>query len=315
MALQFIVGPEKDGWTLRDFLRSCGVSSTAIRTAKRTPPGILADENAIFTNAPVRAGMCIVLPTVQEASADILPQTIPLTVAWEDESAAAVEKPAGMAVHPTLNHADGTLANAWMGELARRGEQGAFHPVYRLDKDTSGLLLLARTAAAQPFLVRSCRKLYAAVLTGAPPQPQGVCRLPIGRSPESIILRCVAPDGQEAATHWQVLAQNDRYSLVVFRLETGRTHQIRVHMAALGCPLAGDDLYGGSKSEAFPRQALHCAALHFRTPDKKTVQLESPFPQPLLEAAGLADGGQALHLAAGRFFEEAAEETAVLLQR
>ena len=307
MALRFIVPSERDGWLLRDFLRSCGVSSTAIRAAKRTAPGIPADGAVIFTNTPVHTGMCITLPTVAETSPGLSAQDIPLTVVWENESAAAVEKPAGMAVHPTLNYADGTLANAWMGLLARRGEQGAFHPVYRLDKDTSGLLLLAKSAAAQPFLVRSCRKLYAAVLTGVLPQPQGTCRLPIGRAPDSVILRRISPDGEPACTHWQVLAQNEKYSLAVFRLETGRTHQIRVHMAALGCPLAGDDLYGGSKSAAFPRQALHCAALCFAPPQSGVIQLASAFPQQLLDAAGLGRAQQILSETCQAFFCEQAE--------
>ena len=301
MALRFVVPAQRDGWCVRDFLRGCGVSSTAIRAAKRTPPGILADGVPVHTNAPVKAGMCIALPEVPEASADIPAQDIPLHIVWEDDASAAVEKPAGMAVHPTLNYADGTLANAWMGELARRGQQGAFHPVYRLDKDTSGLLLLAKSGAVQPFLVRSCRKLYVAILTGTLPQTEGVCDAPIGRAPDSIILRRVAADGEPARTHWRVLAQNGRYALAVFRLETGRTHQIRVHMAHLGCPLAGDDLYGGEKSAAFPRQALHCTALSFTAPQEETVRLYSPFPQRLLEAAGLPDAEPALRQACEAF--------------
>ncbi len=302
MALNFVVPPERDGWNLRDFLRSCGVSSTAIRAAKRTPPGILADGVPVHTNAVVTAGMCIGLPPVPEASPDILPQDIPLSVLWEDDSAAVLEKPAGMAVHPTLNHTDGTVANAWMGELVRRGQQGAFHPVYRLDKDTSGLLLLAKSGAAQPFLVRSSRKLYAAILEGRLSQPQGVCEAPIGRAPDSIILRQVCADGEYACTRWRVLAENDRYSLAVFLLETGRTHQIRVHMSHLGCPLAGDDLYGGSKSEAFPRQALHCAALCFATPQGRQICLQSAFPSELLQAAGLSEASPALRQACEAFF-------------
>lgn len=304
MALCFVVPPQRDGWCVRDFLRDCGVSSTAIRAAKRTPPGILADGVPVHTNVPVKAGMRIALPEVPEASPEITPQAIPLDIVREDDAAAVVEKPAGMAVHPTLNYADGTLANAWMGELARRGQQGAFHPVYRLDKDTSGLLLLAKSGAVQPFLVRSCRKLYAAVLTGMPPQPEGMCDAPIGRAPDSVILRQVSADGEPARTHWRVLAQSGGYALAVFRLETGRTHQIRVHMAHLGCPLAGDDLYGGEKSAAFPRQALHCAALRFASPQGEEVRLISPFPPQLLEAAGLGDAQPLLCRACEEFLHQ-----------
>ncbi len=304
MALTFVVSPEREGWCVRDFLRSCGVSSTAIRAAKKTGVGITADGVPVWTNAPVKAGMRIMLPEVAETSPTIRPQDIPLEILWEDASAAVVRKPAGMPVHPSPDHADGTLANAWMGVLARRGQTGAFHPVYRLDKDTSGLLLLAKSAAAQPFLERDCRKLYAAVLTGALPQPQGICRAPIGRAPDSIILRRVAQDGEPACTHWSVLAQQAAYSLAVFRLETGRTHQIRVHMAHLGCPLAGDDLYGGRKTESFPRQALHCAALCFCTPEGRTIRLRDAFPPELLAAAKLEQGADLLENACEAFLAE-----------
>lgn len=288
MPLNFTVPPQYNGWLLRDFLRSCGVSTTAVRRAKRTPPGICADGVPLRADQPVRVGSVIQLPDVPESSPDICPQSLALNILWENEAAAVVEKPAGMAVHPTLNYADGTLANAWLGELERRGQTGCFHPVYRLDKDTSGVLVLAKSAVYEPFISRSCRKIYLAVVQGQLPQPCGTVETPIARCPDSIILRCVSPQGQPAVTRYRVLQTNSRYSLVAFSLLTGRTHQIRVHMASIGCPLLGDDLYGGSKQQV-SRQALHCAAVSFVLPQGTQVQSFSAFPPELLSAAGLKD--------------------------
>lgn len=286
MGLVFTVPPAQDGWCVRDVLRAAGVSLTALRKAKRTPPGLLADGRPVHADARVAAGVLLQLPDVAEASPGIRPQPLPLTVLYEDDAAVMLDKPAGMAVHPTLGHADGTLANAWLGELARRGQTGAFHAVWRLDKDTSGLVLAARTAAAQTFLQRDAKKLYAAVLDGVPAAPAGVVDAPIARAADSIILRQVSADGARAVTRYRVVMQGGGRALAVFWLDTGRTHQIRVHMAHIGCPLAGDDLYGGVKSTAFCRQALHCFAAVFRTPAGVWVRCRSPFPADMLTAAG-----------------------------
>lgn len=291
MRLEFVVPPEKDGWCVRDFLRWCGVSTTALRAAKRTPPGILADGAPVYANAPLRAGARLLLPTVPDPPPALAPQPLPLGIVCESAAAVVLEKPAGLAVHPTLTHPDGTLANVWLGELARRGQTGAFHPVWRLDKDTSGLLLLAKNAAAQPFLQRSCRKLYAAVLCGCPPQAGPGWQLvdaPIARAGDSIIRRRVAADGAAARTYYRVLAVGDGCCLALFSLATGRTHQIRVHMAHLGCPVAGDGLYG-SADPRFPRQALHCVAAAFYAP--LAADGDHLFPPPadgVLSALGAA---------------------------
>lgn len=283
MRLQFVAPPHKAGWCVRDFLRWCGVSSTALRAAKRTPPGLLADGAPVLANAPVYAGMCITLPEIPEAAPTLRPQNLPLQIVWEDAAAVLLEKPAGMAVHPTLGYPDGTLANAWQGELARRGQTGGFHPVWRLDKNTSGLLLAAKNAVAQPFLQRGMRKLYAAILCGRPPAaaprtPEGAWQLvdaPIARAPDSIIRRRVDAAGAPALTRYRVLGAAGDYTLAAFWLQTGRTHQIRVHMAHLGCPVAGDTLYG-TPDARFARQALHCCAAAFFTPgtppDKRPEQ-------------------------------------------
>ncbi len=296
--LQINVPDGMDGLTVGEVLRRCGVSVTALRKAKHIADGITVDGEPVFTNAAVRAGMVLCVEAPGHIST-VTPQNIPLNIVFENRDAVVLEKPAGMAVHPTLNYPDGTLANAWMGELARRAawqdgnpQTAGFFPVYRLDKDTTGLLLCAQNGTVVPFLARSCQKLYAAVLIGAPPFAQGDCHAPIGRAAGSVILRCVEQAGQSAYTHWQTVATGEKdgqqYTLVVFRLYTGRTHQIRVHMSFLGCPLAGDDLYGGQRTEAFPRQALHCIGVSFCGPDAQTHRFFSRFPDQLLENSGIS---------------------------
>ena len=188
------------------------------------------------------------------------PQAIPLRVVYETSHLALIDKPAGMAVHPTLNYPCDTLANGWAGRLAAEGRQGPCRPVNRIDKGTSGLVLCAKNAYAAAFLPGQVEKVYLAVAEGEMPPGEGTVDAPIGRG-EGILQRCVVPDGQPSRTHYQVLAAGGGYSLLRVRLETGRTHQIRVHMAHIGHPLAGDWLYGHGPGPDIQRQALHCFAM------------------------------------------------------
>ena len=189
-----------------------------------------------------------------------------------------VDKPAGVAVHPTLNYPDGTLANGWLEHLRGQGRQGVFRPVNRIDKNTSGLVLLAQNAFAAPLLAGSAAKCYLAIVQGTLPPGQGAVDAPIARRGDSIIGRCVAPEGKPSRTEYTVLASGPRYSLLACRPVTGRTHQIRVHMAHIGHPLAGDSLYGGPMAD-MSRHALHCAVVRFCHPvTGAPVRVECPLP-------------------------------------
>ena len=220
-----------------------------------------------------------------EPPTTVAAEDIPLRIAYESEHAVVLDKPAGMAVHPTLNYAGGTLANAWMGCLAARGETGVFRPVNRIDCNTSGLVLCAKNAFAAPLLAESAEKWYLALVEGAPPEEKGVIDAPIGRAPGSIILRCVCAEGKPSLTEYEVVRRCGAHTLVKARTVTGRTHQLRVHFAHVGCPLAGDDLYGGSRAH-IARHALHCACIRFTEPvSGGAVEVESPLPPDMAALA------------------------------
>lgn len=275
--LCFAVAPEADGWTLRDFLRAAGVSATLVKAVKKQG-GFWVGDTPLRTCDAVRAGQSVRFCLPPEPPTSVQPQAIPLAIAYESSHVLVLEKPAGMAVHPTLNYHSGTLANAYMGLLQARGQAGVFRPVNRIDKDTSGLVLCAKNAWAAALLAGSARKVYRAVLEGAPAPEKGRIEAPIGRAPGSIILRCVSPEGKPSCTEYETERRAGAHTLVRAVPLTGRTHQLRVHFAHIGCPLAGDGLYGGGRA-AIARQALHCAEISFDEPgtcERKTVT--SPLP-------------------------------------
>lgn len=194
-------------------------------------------------------------------------------VVFENDNLIVFNKPGGMPVHPSIKHQGDTLGNFF----AYLFPELTFRPVNRLDRDTSGLCIAAKNAHSANLLQGSCKKVYYAAVHGTTDE-QGTIDTPIARMKESIILRCVREDGQPAVTHYKRLMHNDRYSLEEIHLETGRTHQIRVHFSHKGHPLAGDDMYGGSR-EHISRQALHCGELSFTEPlTGEKITLRSALP-------------------------------------
>ncbi len=239
-------------------------------------------------------GMPLERLTERLAAGDILelrlePEPLPfppnpalsVPILYEDEDIAAFSKPAGMPVHPSHLHREDTLANFFAARCAETGEQAGFHPLNRLDRDTSGLCLIAKHPLAAERLTGRVEKRYYAVAEGLVDPPEGTLSFPIARAEASIILRQVSPGGKPAVTHYRTLEQRNGHTLLEIRLETGRTHQIRVHFSHIGHPLAGDELYGGSRL-LIPRQALHCGELRFPHPiTGEILSFSAPVPEEM----------------------------------
>ena len=300
--LRYTVPPEKDGCRLGLFLRTQGVTAGLIKSVKYDGDGFFADGRPVRTNEPVHTGQCIHFALPPEQVTSVTPQPVPFSVAYEDEFAAVLDKPAGIAVHPTLNYPDGTLANGWLHYLQAQGRTGVFRPINRIDKNTSGLVLCAQNAFAAPLLAASAHKCYLAIVQGTLPLGPGRVEAPIARRGDSIIGRCVREDGKYSLTEYTVLAVGHSHSLAACYPRTGRTHQIRVHMAYIGHPLAGDTLYGGSDA-VIHRHALHCGILCFSHPlTGQALRVESPLPADmaaLAQAEQLLDGWQLSALPCG----------------
>ena len=300
MKLYFKVPPEADGMLLRGFLRRCSVSTDLSRAVKFRGSGFFADGTPVLANRRVEAGQVISFELPPEGEGVAPQDDIPVDVVYEDAFALVVEKPPHLAVHPTLNYPLDTLANGYAAWALRQGRSPVFRPVNRIDKDTSGLVLAARNTYAAPLLAENVQKLYYAIVEGELPLGPGVIDAPIGRRGDSIIGRCVTPEGKPSRTEYTILKVQNGLSLAACVPVTGRTHQIRVHFASIGHPLAGDDLYGGRR-DRIGRQALHCAKQTFRVPEYtevpdgicirtpvsagtgRTVTVESPLPQDMAD--------------------------------
>ena len=254
------------GVLLRNFLRRCAVSTELARAVKFRGSGFFADGKPILANRRVYPGQTVSFDLPPEGESVAPQPEIPVQAVYEDAFAVVLEKPPHLAVHPTLNYPYDTLANGYAAWAAQRGESTVFRPVNRIDKDTSGLVLAAKNTYAAPLLAQQVQKLYYAVVEGELPLGPGVIDAPIGRQEGSIIGRCVTPQGKPSRTEYTILKVQDGLSLAACVPVTGRTHQIRVHFASIGHPLAGDDLYGGSRVR-IGRQALHCARQEFRVPE------------------------------------------------
>ncbi len=230
------------------------------------------------------------LPPVEEAKPAAEP--IPLTVIYQDEDVIVVDKPAGLTVHPAPGHPSGTLVNALLAiapELAEAREAMRPGIVHRLDRDTSGLLVVARSERARASLThqlkeREVHKTYLALVQGSPQPPEGTIEAPIGRHPRNRKKMAVVAGGREAETKYRVREALDRFALLEVEPVTGRTHQVRVHLAAIGHPVVGDGVYG-RRSPLVGRQFLHAWRLAFELPSSgRLVEFESPLPADLRAA-------------------------------
>lgn len=297
--LTVVVAPEDDGKAVRNVLeRRLGVSRKLLSQVKLTEHGLTVNEQRVYTTAQVSAGDVIRLRMEREESDDILPQPIPIEIVYEDDDLLIVNKPAGMIVHPTHGHYTGTLANGVVHHWKEKGEKVRFRPIHRLDEETSGLVAIAKTSYVHQQLSEQLQagavtKLYLAYVYDTPQPPSGTIDAPIDRDKEQPHLRVVTPDGYPSVTHYETASQyhhaNGKSAACVrLKLETGRTHQIRVHMKQIGCPLIGDKMYGPGErgveawENATGRQALHAETLGFIHPIKKEkMEWRAPLPPEL----------------------------------
>ncbi|MBS6532016.1 MAG: RluA family pseudouridine synthase [Oscillospiraceae bacterium] len=285
--LELHVGPELAGIRVDTLLkRRLGLSGTVVRRIKWLPDGILVDGRRVNTRYVPRAGEVLsVRLSDPERRSGIVPAPGPLDIVYEDPDLLVLNKAPGVAVHPGPGHYDDTIGNFLLYYYDSKGGEGDFHPVHRLDRGTSGLMVVARHPHAQEVLKGQlhtadfCRT-YLAVCEGAPEPATGTVDAPLGPRDGSLVEQCVRPDGKPARTWYETVRRAGDYSQLRLKLETGRTHQIRVHLAWLGHPLVGDFLYGRECPEVIRRPALHSAELSFRHP---ITGARLSFSQPLPE--------------------------------
>ena len=287
--LTYIVPPEYDGEMLQTFLRrECGLSYRMVVKLKRVPNGMTLDGQQWRSIDRINAGQVVGLKMPDDA-VRIEGVDMPLSVVYEDDHLLVVDKPPYLAVHPSAGKPEPTLANGVVGYFERKGTPLSFRPINRLDRNTSGLLVAAKSSHVAYALAQKPEKVYFAIvlgeLTGA-----GTIHQPIRVKEGCTITREVGEGGKDSITHWEALASDGAITLVRVVIETGRTHQIRVHMSWLGHPLAGDTMYGEDET-ILPRHGLHCGRTAFDHPiTGERVSLTSPIPadmRSVLESRGL----------------------------
>lgn len=285
--LHYTIKPEEAGLTVGCFLRKQGYSRHILTHLKQTEHGICLGSAPVYTSAILRSGDRLTVRIIEEhSSGQIQPAALPFPIVFEDEDILVIDKPAGMPVHPSQGNHGNTLANSAAWYFHQQGVPYVFRCINRIDRDTSGLLILAKHMLSAAVLSKDLkehriRRTYLAMTTGRLTPGEGTVRAPIGRCPHSILERQVDPLGEEAVTHYRVLVSSDQASLASFSLETGRTHQIRVHMKYLGHPLLGDFLYNPGNHDC-PRQALHSCRLEFSHPiSGKMLTFNCPLPDDM----------------------------------
>jgi 23S rRNA pseudouridine1911/1915/1917 synthase len=298
--IEFVAEASDDGRGLRDVLRKrIGISRRLMVRLKTSEEGLSVNGQKVWPNHRISEGDVISLRMETEVSETILPQPMDLDIVFEDDHLLVLNKPAGIIVHPTTGHYLNTLANGVMHYWQERGERIRFRPVHRLDEHTSGLVIIAKHPLAQQQLSAqmmegTVTKEYRTFVYGRPPEEKGEINAPIGRQTEDPHRRVVREDGSPSQTFYQVTAHYlDQASAVDIRLGTGRTHQIRVHMTSVGCPIIGDDYYSDEKwkktelaskvTQVIERQALHAIRLGFNHPvTGQSMKLEAAMPEDMI---------------------------------
>lgn len=298
MDLKYIVDEQSAGKTIKYILKNKLELSERLVKKLKYSGKILCNSKPVFVNATVNTGDVVkVNIDFMEKSEEIVPEKIDIDVLYEDDCMIALNKQPGIVVHPTSSHPTGTIANGLVNYLISKGISKKVRPVSRLDRDTSGIIIFAKNQYIQESLIRQMSennfiKQYIGVVHGIVEKSEGTVNLPIDRKPGSIMLRHVSPSGVSSITHFKVIEYLNNATYMEFSLETGRTHQIRVHCQAIGHPLIGDTLYPSLSPEPhyrqdlpdalIPRQALHSYKARFIHPHTgKILELIAPIPQDI----------------------------------
>lgn len=295
MALQFIVPATAKGERLDRWLAEQVPDLSRSQVARLVEAGAITvdGEPPAKVGAKLVGGQQIVVHLPAEASETPQPEAIALTVLYEDETVVVLNKPAGIVVHPAPGHSGGTLVNALLArypDLSDPEQPDRPGIIHRLDRDTSGVLVVARDPQARralqkQFRSRATEKEYIALVLGRPETVRGTIEGPIGRHPNHRQRRAIVPQGKPAVTHYETLEEFEETTLLLVRPVTGRTHQIRVHLEAIGLPVAADELYGPRRRRVpgLMRHFLHAARITLTLPDGTPHTFEAPLP-PELEA-------------------------------
>ena len=278
------------------FLKQKGFSSQNLVQLKKNPDSVLANGIPCFMNHILQPGDTPTLHIREERSSEKIPPVdLPLDIVYEDEDLMVINKPAGMPIHPSMNNYYNSMANALAYYFKQQNCPFVFRCINRLDRDTSGLTIVAKHYVSAGMLsamiankaASGITREYLAIVKGSVQPQEGTITAPLGRKDGSIIERTVDfKKGESAVTHYKVLDEKNGYSLVSLILETGRTHQIRIHMKYLGYPLIGDYLYNPDM-ERIQRQALHARKLTFRHPiTGETLTFTAPLPEDMAAVAG-----------------------------
>ncbi|MGF9698110.1 RluA family pseudouridine synthase [Paenibacillus sp. MABNR03] len=298
----YTIPEQEDGWLLKTVLqRRLQVSRKLLSRLKLTEQGVMLNGERVYISVKVSAGDVLEIRMEQEESDDILPESIPFTILYEDEHLLIVNKDAGVIVHPTHGHYTGTLANGVVHYWKSKGERFRFRPIHRLDQETSGVLAIAKNPyvhqhVSEQMIAGTVEKKYIAFVHGSPVPEQGSIDGAIDRDPEEPHRRIVTPDGYAARTLYTTITRwaGGTASAVNLKLESGRTHQIRVHMTSVGCPLIGDRMYKTLPADEIDeqtaalreerdlwinRQALHACELSFVHPlTQERMTFHAPLP-------------------------------------
>lgn len=295
--IKFVVPDDHPPQKARYFLAAHGKISTNLWKKIKWQGSLFINGASVrAADAIVKGGDTISYELIEKSQ--IIPYDRPLNIIYEDDWLLIINKQANQIIHPTSKASSDTLVNAVANYYLQTDQNTGCHPVYRLDRNTTGLIIVAKQPQIQYALTISHDKIcrfYKAVVEGCPRPKEAMLCMPIIRKPGSIIERMTADNGQPALTHYKVIKSKENYSLVKLKLYTGRTHQIRVHMAASGHPLLGDDLYGGS-CDLIKRQALHAYRIIFTHPiENKKIDISIPMPDDMINLFKKHKKQEAIH--------------------